>query len=318
VRITCVALEPDGGMRPETEAAALARWRGGGGPYWIHLGGGSPDEVTAWLAGLGLGPELLEVFRVGSDETRIVPLGEAAFVAYPVPAAGDAWEPVHLGILCLERLVVTVQPAGSTLLEEAPLAKLKISEGTPAGLVCGLALLHASRLRHHVVALRREGDVLADRMDSDPGAVPLREILATKRRALMLGGVVDEQLAVLEVLKVSKLPVLPLHGLADRFQVAIELARATDRDVERLERRATDLQHRYESALQEKTNRRLGTLTVLSAIFMPLTLIAGIYGMNFEVMPELHYRYGYPLVLAGMALLAGGLVWYFRTRWWTK
>ncbi len=79
-----------------------------------------------------------------------------------------------------------------------------------------------------------------------------------------------------------------------------------------------DLQQRYASAQQELTDRRLGVLTVLSAIFMPLTLIAGIYGMNFEVMPELHFRYGYPITLAAMALMAGGLTWYFRARWWTK
>ena len=40
--------------------------------------------------------------------------------------------------------------------------------------------------------------------------------------------------------------------------------------------------------------------------------------MNFEIMPELHYRYGYPVALAGMALIAGGLYWYFRTRWGSK
>ena len=51
---------------------------------------------------------------------------------------------------------------------------------------------------------------------------------------------------------------------------------------------------------------------------MPLTFIAGIYGMNFEFMPELHWRYGYFLVLGAMAVIAGGLFWYFRSRWWPK
>jgi len=131
-------------------------------------------------------------------------------------------------------------------------------------------------------------------------------------------GVVDEELAVLEVLRASNLETLPLSRLAETFQIAIEVTRATDHDIDRLDRRAGDLQRRYESALQERTSRRLGLLTVISAIFMPLTLIAGIYGMNFEVMPELHYRYGYPIALGAMALIAGGLAWYFRARWWGK
>ena len=91
---------------------------------------------------------------------------------------------------------------------------------------------------------------------------PWREILALKHRVLALGTVVDEQLAALEVLKISKHPALPLSRLADAFQAAVETTRATDRDIDRLDRRASDLQHRYEAAQQDKTNRRLGLLTV--------------------------------------------------------
>jgi magnesium transporter len=133
-----------------------------------------------------------------------------------------------------------------------------------------------------------------------------------------MGGLADEELAVLEILKASRREVLPLQRLADTFQIAIEVTRATDRDTDRLEGRMGDLQQRHAAIQQERTNRRLAQLTVISAIFMPLTLIAGIYGMNFEFMPELHFRYGYPAALAGMALVAGGITWYLRTRWKAK
>jgi len=57
-------------------------------------------------------------------------------------------------------------------------------------------------------------------------------------------------------------------------------------------------------------------LTVFSAIMLPLTLIAGIYGMNFEHMPELHWLHGYPFVLILMAVVTLGLFAYFRRRGW--
>jgi len=307
-------------VRPEAEASAVAGWCAGEGPYWIDLGAGGPEEVAAWMAGLGLDAELIDLARADQGETRILPLAEAVFVAYPVPARNDATRHAHFGLLCIDRLVVTMheQADGSTPLDEAPVTRLRLREATTAGVVCALVMVQASRLRREVVTLRKQGSMLTDRMDSDPRSVPLEEILALKSRVLSLGGVVDEELAVLEVLKVSDRPVLPLGRLAGTFLDAIEMARATDRDIDRLDRRLGDLQQRYEAAQQDLTNRRLGLLTVLSAIFMPLTLIAGIYGMNFEVMPELHYRYGYPLALAGMALIAGGLVWYFRSRWWPR
>ena len=59
------------------------------------------------------------------------------------------------------------------------------------------------------------------------------------------------------------------------------------------------------------------TLTVASIILMSLALIAGIYGMNFENMPELTWRYGYFSVLAAMALLGGAMAYLFRRfGWW--
>ncbi|MFQ8735244.1 MAG: CorA family divalent cation transporter [Bilophila wadsworthia] len=63
------------------------------------------------------------------------------------------------------------------------------------------------------------------------------------------------------------------------------------------------LQH-CQFVLQQQTDQRLRQLTVLSAIFMPLTLITGVYGMNFAYMPETGWRYGYYATLAGMVWLA--------------
>jgi len=49
-----------------------------------------------------------------------------------------------------------------------------------------------------------------------------------------------------------------------------------------------------------------------------MTLLAGIYGMNFDVMPELHFPYAYPAALGLMVALAIGMLWYFRYRGWFK
>ncbi len=320
MKITCLLLEPGGGIRPEAEATALAGWRAGAGPYWIDIGGGRPEDVMAWLGGLGLEPGLVDPQHIGEDDTRILPLAESVFFAYPVAPEAEVGKSAYFRCLCLDRLVITIheQPEETWAHDDSPVKKLKLPNGTTAGVVCALTLLHSGRLRRHVVKLRRESDATTESMDLDPEAVPLAEILSLKRQVLALGGVLDEEFAVLEVLKAIDKPALPLHRLAEPFQIVIETARATDRDIDRLDRRVSDLQQRYVSVQQDKMNRRLALLTVLSAIFMPLTLFTGIEGMNFENMPELHTHYGYPIALAGMALIAGGLYLYFRTRWGSK
>jgi magnesium transporter len=63
-------------------------------------------------------------------------------------------------------------------------------------------------------------------------------------------------------------------------------------------------------------NEVMKTLTSWSIILMSVTLIAGIYGMNFDLMPELHYRLGYPLALLAMLVLGFLLNRYFRRKKW--
>jgi len=70
------------------------------------------------------------------------------------------------------------------------------------------------------------------------------------------------------------------------------------------------------SVLANRTNDVTKTLAIVSAILLPLSLIAGIYGMNFENMPELRTRYGYYATLAGMMLLTAILLFYFWRKGW--
>ncbi|KAA8996846.1 magnesium/cobalt transporter CorA [Paenibacillus spiritus] len=79
-----------------------------------------------------------------------------------------------------------------------------------------------------------------------------------------------------------------------------------------------DLRDSYISLNSNRMNTIMKTLTVITTIFMPLTLIAGIYGMNFEVLPELKWRYGYFAVLGLMLLLGGGMILTFKRRGWFK
>lgn len=80
--------------------------------------------------------------------------------------------------------------------------------------------------------------------------------------------------------------------------------------------RFMDLFMLYYTVVGEKTNRVVTRLTVISSIFLPLTLIASIYGMNFRYMPELYINWAYPAVLAGMLAVAVAQVIYFRRKGW--
>ena len=72
----------------------------------------------------------------------------------------------------------------------------------------------------------------------------------------------------------------------------------------------------YLSVLSNRMNEVMKVLTIIATIFIPLTFVAGVYGMNFKFMPELHWRWGYPAALAVMALVVIGMLVYFRKKKW--
>lgn len=76
------------------------------------------------------------------------------------------------------------------------------------------------------------------------------------------------------------------------------------------------LMEAYLMVVSNRLNEIIKVLTLIATIMLPLTLITSIYGMNFEYMPEIKWRYGYLFVLGIMALVGSGLLFYFRKRKW--
>jgi magnesium transporter len=72
----------------------------------------------------------------------------------------------------------------------------------------------------------------------------------------------------------------------------------------------------YLSSISNQMTGVMKVLTIITTIFMPLSFIAGVYGMNFEHMPELNWRWGYPFSLGIMAALGLGMLWFFRKKRW--
>ena len=72
----------------------------------------------------------------------------------------------------------------------------------------------------------------------------------------------------------------------------------------------------YMSSVANRTNEVMKTLTIMSSTFIPLTFVAGIYGMNFEHMPELAWRWSYPAVWFVMCTITVVMIGFFRVKGW--
>jgi magnesium transporter len=79
---------------------------------------------------------------------------------------------------------------------------------------------------------------------------------------------------------------------------------------------AFNLMEMYMSSMSNRMNEVMKVLTIMASIFIPLTFIAGVYGMNFRFMPELEWKYGYFLSLGLMLLVFVSLLLYFKKKKW--
>ncbi len=100
--------------------------------------------------------------------------------------------------------------------------------------------------------------------------------------------------------------------LRDVYEHTVQVVDAVD-SLRELLTSAMDI---HFTAISNRMNEVMKVLTLIATVFIPLTFVAGVYGMNFEYMPELHWRYGYAGAWAVMLLLALGMAVYFRRRHW--
>lgn len=111
---------------------------------------------------------------------------------------------------------------------------------------------------------------------------------------------------------------VPFSHLKEELRDIMDSQNHVVRSQDQLEIRLQDFHNDCLLHAQRKTDYRLRVLTVLTSLCMPLSVIAGIYGMNFRVMPELDWEYGYFATLGLMLLITVSLLVFFFRRGWFK
>lgn len=165
------------------------------------------------------------------------------------------------------------------------------------------------RLRERIDALTKQ----ADRPDGAPYAAELHDVGALFHD---VDSAVGDYRQVLKILAGARTDVLDLSSTIPPLGIAVGNVEALADDVRVYDARLDRLRDQYEAHLQERVNHRINILTLISAIFLPLSLLAGIWGMNFEHMPGIGLRWGFAIMMAAMVAIAAGLGWFFGRRHW--
>jgi len=154
---------------------------------------------------------------------------------------------------------------------------------------------------------------LEDEVIQQPQPELLDRILNAKKTIFRLRRILNHQRTILDSIARGHHDLIPKKQLAFFRDVFDHFVFVVDQ-VESYRDQVQAIMDAYLSVTSNRMNETMKVLTLISTIMLPLTFIAGVYGMNFDNMPELHWSLGYPFAIGLMLVIAGGMILFFRSR----
>lgn len=293
------------------------------GMHWVRVVGmGSVEPLLEVASVYGIRRLALEDILSPGWRTKMEEHGPFAFFLLQAPPEaisrrrGD-----HLSLFCRAGLVVTFEEAATPLVDA--IWKRLQKNGLPVHITHMAEYATYLVLDYMVDAffphLDEKDEILAgieEGLSDRPGSEDLNRLHQVKRNLITLRRLLSPfkeirvDLARFHELDAARELKPYFNDLGDHIIQAGELL-DTYYEV------AKSLDDMFQTMLSNRMNDIIRTLTIISTVFMPLTFIVGIYGMNFEYMPETKWYYGYPTVLAAMLLVGAAMLWLFKKKnWW--
>jgi magnesium transporter len=158
-------------------------------------------------------------------------------------------------------------------------------------------------------------DEVEESLLSDPGQKTLQTIQHLRRELIMMKRSISPLRELLSTIRHANTGLFQEKTLRYYGDVYDHVLRVTD-SLDSYRERIAVIQDIYLSSISNKMNETIKVLTIFAAIFIPLTFIAGVYGMNFEYMPELKWRWAYPTLWGIFIGISVGLIVLFKRKKW--
>ena len=288
--------------------------------FFIHALSQSSEQLQHWLPDIAADPLIIERCIDPNAISGVFAYEHVFVLQLPVTADWLSSRYIKITLLCLQNTFVLLSeeslPFKASFLSDALLSSIYRQKHVISMLYVLLdgVVDHSSEI---MLQIRRtvddlEQDMLNDNEDFAKQLLDFKRVLAHFEIAL------EAKHRTMTALLSADTASIDVSTIREPLRDVIAHIEHSQRYVDRIEDRLSELHRHLTLMLQEKTSQRLRILTILSAIFMPLTLVAGIYGMNFRYMPELDWQYGYPLALLGMLGIAVSLIIYFVCKGWFR
>jgi Mg2+ and Co2+ transporter CorA len=292
---------------------------GAAGESWLDVGEAAPDELRSLLAPLNLHPLLLERCVAPTNAPGVVSYDRAVLLEFPVSLEREAEAPATLLFLLQAPVLVTIRPCPLPALDNFIQGLTANSEAS----IHHLAHI-VYEILDHLADLNVESQIeVRDRilrtartLSADPGKVSLSDLAGLRWQVERLVSLMENQLYCVTNLNACDNEALQEPHRKAYLQDLVSEAQIAQQGIYRLEARVKELYADYQMAGSDRVEKRLRILTIISAITLPLALIAGLLGMNVGGVPGTTVPYGFLVVVLLMAVITALEFWYFRRKGW--
>jgi magnesium transporter len=227
----------------------------------------------------------------------------------------------YVSILCNKNFMLSLRSVRETRLQQVTNfeeASDWLDDNSIEGLIATIMVILSLDSMQQLSDLREHITALENRLGRDSEQVSINVLLDIRSKLLTMETVVSGQLPALTALMATDKSFFRLVTAREYLASAQANLLEADRLTHSLKGRLESVRSDLEMRAQANMNRRLNRLTILSAIFMPITFLAGVWGMNFVNMPALNHPYGYLVAIGIMFLIGGSMFLYFNSKGWFK
>lgn len=293
---------------------------------WVDVDGLHDVKILQNLGhGFQLHPLIVEDILNTGQRPKIEDQGDYIYIVLRMLRYNDNTNKVEseqFSIVLAKNFVITFQE-GSIDIFDPIRAQIRANKGRirEFGTDYLVYSLIDSVVDNYFLILEKTGDrieTLEKELVANPNPKTLSQIHHMKREMILLRKSVwplrevINSMIHMEANKTSLIKPATKIFLRDIYDHTIEIIET----VETLRDILSGMLDIYLSSISHKLNEVMKVLTIIATIFIPLTFIAGVYGMNFKFMPELENTFGYPAVLILMCLVAGTMLLYFKRKKW--
>ena len=296
---------------------------------WINVDGIHDSALVEKLGQhFGMHPLVLEDIVNTGHRPKCEELGDYIFVVIKMLYDGSEQGNLHaeqVSVLFGKNWVITFQETGKDVFDTV---RQRIKKTTPRVRFMSADYLAYSLIDaivdHYFVILEEMGErleLLEDEIAEGPAPESLETIRSLKKQLIVMRKAIwplREVIGALERSEADLISEMTAPYLRDLYEHTIQVIDT----IETFRDMVSGLLDLYHTGVSNRMNEIMKVLTIFAAIFIPLSFLAGVYGMNFDTaispfnLPELGFRFGYIMFWSAVLVIAGGLLWFFRRKRW--